>query len=803
MDTKLVNLCKKLQPDRTAKANICDLQSEIRDCKDIRKILYLVYKKEKVSNKTNSWLLYCLGVTDTKPNGRLNRSGGSLPDIDVDFCKKNRTKVIEYVANRYGTDKVAQIGTYQTFKPRGAFKSFARVMGHELSVGVKLSGMVPPDIAGHSAKFSEIIETNPDILKTEWPDVVDMAIQSEGLRTQAGVHAAGVVISNDTLNKKVPLFTGKNGEITTQFDMHDVEEIGLVKYDFLGLRNLTVIEEAKELIRENKGIDIDFLKIGDRDDKVYNTIFKEGDLTGIFQFEKSGGFKELCIQVKPKSIEDLAAITSLFRPGPLQTGLTKQYIDGRRGKRVSYLIPELEPILKNTYGVMTFQEQVMKICTDIAGYSLPEADNMRKIIGKKLPEKMKLERGKFVGGCVENGVSEVAATKLFNDIEGFAAYSFNKAHAVAYSIISYRTAWLKAHYPEEFYTALLNSSEKDQTVKYIHSAIDAGIPIYPPDVNKSGNKFTLDNGTIIFGFSGVKGIGVKGCENLIEKREKKEFQSINDLVQEKIPKDVISALAQCGALEEITEVSRSQIVDKVPELIEYTKKKIKWDEMVAKRIENDRVIKEHVAAGKKPPRRLPKLRTEEPVMPELGEPEELSRKDRLDLERKTLGFYLTGHPLDDYPGLQRMFKLNISEIKNIESDDNRTKVKIPIVVSSIEEKRSKKKKDYAVVEVEDKTGRIEGAIFTKKWSKLKGNIEEGKVSLLTAWVNRIDQDDGPPIIKLSVENIQPVVDDVGTMAKDIILHLESGATVTFKPREDEDITSWNRAYAYAQNIQEG
>jgi hypothetical protein len=322
-------------------------------------ITYLLRSNRKYSNPNNSHLLYAIGATDEKPNGYVKRTGGGLCDIDIDFCRDRRNEVMAYVINKYGADKVAQIGTYATFKPRGSLRSFARVLEHSQSVGDELAAMVPPNVAGKTLTFDEVIEAEPKILKTQYQDVVDLARAAEGLVSQAGIHAAGVVISDKPLTDYVPLFCGKHDEVATQFDMHGVEEVGLVKYDFLGLKNLTVIQDTINMIKTLHGVEVDISTIDPDDQEVFKKVFQRGNLAGVFQFETSSGFRDLCIKVRPESIDDLSVVTALFRPGPLQTGLTQQYVDGRNGKDVTYLIPELEPSLKSTYGVMCIAEDTM------------------------------------------------------------------------------------------------------------------------------------------------------------------------------------------------------------------------------------------------------------------------------------------------------------------------------------------------------------------------------------------------------------------------------------------------------------
>lgn len=751
---------------------------------------------------------YVLGITEVDPikyglyfQRFLNPDRVSNPDIDMDFCKVRRSEVLDYVANKYGPDRIAQIGTYAQFKPRGSLRAFARVGGHDTAVGSLLASMVPPDVAGRSLTFDEVIEAEPKILHTEYPDVVKMARKAEGLRSQAGVHAAGVVIANDSINSIIPLFRGKHDEITTQLDMHDVEEVGLVKYDFLGLKTLTIIKQTEDLIAET-GFIVNWKEIEDGDKKTYEEIFRRGNLDGVFQFETSGGFKDLCMRVKPESIEDLSCITALFRPGPLRCGMTQQYVDGRNGKTIEYPISKLKPILKDTFGTLVYQEQIMRICTDLAGYTLSEADNMRKIIGKKLPEKMKLEREKFVGGCVKNEVDLDAANELFNNIEEFAAYSFNKAHSVAYSVLSYKTAWLKTHYPKQFYTALMNNSldRPDKVVKYIHSAKEKEISIVPPDVNRSSASFTLDGGTILFGLSGVKGLGDKACEEFTAIRPQEGFKSIEDMILVGIGKKTIVALAECGGLEEITELGRHQVAEAVEALTKYYSKKQAWEERKIRFEEREKEIQTAIMAAQKPPRKLPKL-PDPPEKPEIQAVSTLSRSERLKLERKTIGFYLTGHPLDDYPGVSRISQCTVDDILEGNVDNNET-VSIPVVVSEIKKKRTRKGKNMAVMVIEDRTGRIEATVFPRDWDKLESILEEDMIAVVRGRVNKTESDDEdvPSIVSISINGVEPVGQDMAVGLSEIVLPLKDGSKVMFIPNDNTNHSTWQQAKAYVENV---
>lgn len=761
---------------------------------------------------------YCLGITGIDPikyglyfERFLNPHRVSLPDIDLDFSKARRSEVFQYVQQKYGEDKVAQIGTYTMFKPRGSLRDFARVLGYEKSVGDKLASMIPPDDAGKALSFDEVIKQEPAILKTDWPKVVEFAQKAEDLNKQAGIHAAGVIISDIALSSHLPLFQGKNGEVVSQFDMHDVEDVGLVKYDFLGLKNLTVIQEAIKLIKVHHRLDIDITKIDDTDQKVFTETFQQGNLDGIFQFETSAGFKDLCIKVKPKSIEDLAIITSLFRPGPLTAKLTDEYVKRRNGGKVTYLSDSLRPALQSTFGILCFQEQIMRLCTEVAGYSLAEADNMRKIIGKKLRDKMELERKKFISGCVaaDNDINEATANKLFDDIAGFAKYSFNLSHAVAYSVLSFQTAWLKTYYPVEFHTALLNSSFDDQEdlVKYIYACKDADIPIQPPDINTSGAMFTINYGTIIFGLAGIKGLGEKGCQALVEERNKNgEFKSLQDLVGRKINKGSIKALAACGALEGISDLPREQLVDNLEGLFKYYDKLSKWKERLQRIKEREKEIQEWNAnpIGTKP-RRLPQPKeNSEPKIPEIVESDITDKPSRLSLERQTLGFYLTGHPMDEYPGLSRLAKYDIAEIKEGKNITSGTPIMLPAVVSAIRDIRTKSGAKMAAVNIEDKSGRMEATIFPKQWRYIEPNLQEDTVNIVKGTVQVVESDssDSPPIVKVIINDLQLVKEDSAEgQIHPIQITLRDKTTVKFTPLEDVNYQAYQQALAIASNLQ--
>ena len=548
------------------------------------------------------------------------------------------------------------------------------------------------------------------------------------------------------------------------------------------------------------------------DQKVYQEIFQRGDLDGVFQFETSGGFKDLCVKVKPKSILDLAAITSLFRPGPLGTGAVDDFTDVRNGKAPEYAVPELEPILKETAGVLCYQEQIMKICTDLASYTLPEADNMRRIIGKKEVDKMTAEKIAFVSGCTNNNFDGEFATELFKKVEGFALYSFNKSHAVAYSIVSFRTAWLKTYYPHEFYTALLNSSLKsqDDLIRYINTCKEHEIPIEAPDVNRSKKYFSLDHGTILFGFAGIHGIGDKDSDDILSKRPPEGFKDLAHMAECKIGLGKFKCLTGCGALDEISGLDRGILFDTLEEVHKFYEKEIKYKERL-KRIEARELEREiAISEGHKPPNKLPKINEKHiPVEPVLPEVSTLSRADKLKMERDLLGYYLTGHPLDDYPGLLRASRCTIEGIK--QNAMNKEKKSLLVVLTNINEIRTRTGKNMATVMLEDKSGRIVGTIFPNQWKKIKGRIEEGKVSIVKASVeitttdNDNDEvDDGAMpvrIARLIINEISQDFNDCGAKMAPISHDLPNGWKITFIPMEDQNYGKWQQAAAIIKNLE--
>ncbi|RLG98987.1 DNA polymerase III subunit alpha, partial [Candidatus Bathyarchaeota archaeon] len=441
---------------------------------------------------------YILGITDIDPlrynllfERFLNPERISMPDIDMDFCYERRWQILEYVANKYGKDNVAQIITFGTMLARAVVRDVGRVLGFSYADVDKIAKMIPSSVGHHAVDLKEALKINPELANIYRNDpkvkqLIDVAIKLEGLSRHSSTHAAGVVISDKPLMERTPVIKGAEGEIVTGFDMEDLEKIGLLKMDFLGLKTLTVIDNTIKIIRRTRGKDVNIDNIPLDDAKTFDLLAK-GETSGVFQLE-SRGMRDLLQKMRPTKFEDLIAVLALYRPGPLGSGMVDDYIARRHGlKPVSYIHPLLEPILKETYGIILYQEQTMQIVSQLAGFSLSEADMLRKAIGKKIPEIMEEQKEKFVEGCRKNKIPPRTAKVIFDLIDYFSGYGFNKSHSTAYALISYRTAYLKANYGVEFMAALLTSERNntDKVVEYVNEAGRMGIKVLPPDINES------------------------------------------------------------------------------------------------------------------------------------------------------------------------------------------------------------------------------------------------------------------------------------------------------------------------------
>lgn len=669
----------------------------------------------------------------------LNKGRISLPDIDTDFDVGRRGEVVDYLISKYGKDQVAQIGTSGTMKSRLAVRDTARALGVDPATIDAYGKLIPEEARGGQGanavtlsdclhpdqKFAEAHKQELTVFKNAYDkdkvfqEVINRAYEIEGLPKSIGTHAAGVVLWDKPLTSFMPLMRTKDGIPATQWSDKQIEAAGAVKYDLLGLRTLTVIDDAVKSIKERTGLLIDWEETPEDDAKVFEML-SEGDTFGVFQLESSG-MKGFTMEFKPNSIDDIAAVSSLFRPGPLDSGMVVAILEIRSGKsQPKYLIPELIPILESTESVLTYQEQTLSIAKSIAGYSLSEADLMRKIIGKKLPEEMAKQKDRFVSGGVANGHPKEVMLQLFEMIERFSDYGFCKAHAIAYSILSYRTAYLKRHYPADFYAANMSSwmDDLDRLKPYLADAKTHGIKILPPDINVSGINFTpVDNKTIRFGLMGIKGCGESAVLDLIEKRTKGPFANLIDFCKRIDPSSVkknnLVALAQAGALDSVEDLNRVELESYIPGVMDAVR-----GEQMAER--NAQVTMfETLFAGKKDLGVV----VSKPRLPE-------DSRERLERERAVLGFYVSSSPFDKYLKLQRMRSLDC--IANIQIPD--LYVNLLVQVAEITIKNSKNG-SFAILKLEDDTGNISAKAWSRTLDKYQGELQVGNFILVSGKTN--------------------------------------------------------------------
>jgi DNA polymerase-3 subunit alpha len=530
-----------------------------------------------------SMVAYAMGITDLDPIEHgliferfLNPSRMSMPDIDVDFCIEGREKIYDYVVERYGGGQnVCQIITFGKLKAKAVIRDVGRALDVPLSEVDQIAKLIPDNVTNLQQAIDDIPQITEKASESEIKEkMLEVALVLEGLPRHASTHAAGVVISDKPLVNYLPLYKGKEGETVTQFDMNFVEKIGLIKFDFLGLRNLTVIKNTVELLKKNKKQVPDLNKLDKKDKKTFE-LLESGDTTGVFQLESSG-MKDLIKKLKPEDFNDIVALVALYRPGPLESGMADNYVERKHGRQeVVYLFDQLEPILKETYGVILYQEQVMKIASVLANYSMAEADGLRKAMGKKIQVLMEEHRELFMRGTKENNLDQKKSKQVFDLMEKFGGYGFNKSHSAAYALISYQTAYLKANYPLEFIAALMTSEMKttDNIVKFIEECKSHDIEVFKPDVNTSDTVFAVSDNAITYGLAAVKNIGQAAVEEIVAAREEGvTFKSIFDFCEKvnlsKVNKRVFESLIKCGAFDSFN-CKRSQMMAILEEALEH------------------------------------------------------------------------------------------------------------------------------------------------------------------------------------------------------------------------------------------
>jgi DNA polymerase-3 subunit alpha len=668
-----------------------------------------------------SCVAYALGITDIDPLQNellferfLNPERISLPDIDIDFCMNRRGEVIDYVTQKYGRDNVAQIITFGTMAAKAAIKDSGRAMDIPYAEVDRIGKMIPTTL---NITIDQALKDSPPLAaayqnEPQTKELIDTAKRLEGLVRNAGVHAAGVVISPQPLTDLVPLHRTKNDEIVTAYDMKAVEKLGLLKMDFLGLTTLTIIDDALRLIEQTRGERLDLQKLALDDKETYERVFHTGLTSGVFQFE-SHGMRDVLRRYKPTCVEDLTALNSLYRPGPIQGGMIEDFVERKWGrKKVEYDLPELEPLLKETFGVIVYQEQVMQIANRLAGYSLGEADLLRRAMGKKDPEAMAKQRERFVRGATERGFPPRKIEKLFDLMEQFAGYGFNKSHSAAYALLAYQTAFLKTHYPVEFMAALLTSvsGSTDDVVKYINECREMGIAVEPPDVNVSDAYFTPHGEAIRFGLAAVKNVGHNAIESIVAARkEAGEFKSIFQFCEKVdlhlLNKRVMESLIKSGAMDRLGR--RAQLMAVVDNAMEQ-----------AQKTQKDAALGQHGLFGVFQQDDAPQAEKPLPNIPDWDE------HQRLGHEKEILGFFITGHPLEKYREKLLDFNaLSTTEVAELKSSTGRDEVSIGGILKNIRVAKSKKGDLYAQGQLEDMNGSVDILCFADAYKRLADKLK--------------------------------------------------------------------------------
>ncbi len=652
-----------------------------------------------------SLVAYSLRITNIDPirydllfERFLNPDRISMPDIDIDFCPEGRDEIIKYVTDKYGKDKVSQIITFGKMQAKGVIRDVGRALNIPYGEVDKIAKLVPTvlnitlaDAVKMEPRLAQEEKNNPQIAK-----LMAMSRILEGLNRHASTHAAGVVISDVPLVERVPLCSPKE-DIVSQYSMNDLQSVGLTKFDFLGLKTLTVIKNALHFIKESNGNEIDINTLPTDDKETYMLLMR-GETDGVFQLESSG-MKDLMVNMKPDCIEDVMALLALYRPGPMQ--MVPEFIARKQGRtKISYELPQLESILKETYGTILYQEQVMQIANAIGGYTMAEADILRKVMGKKNVAAMEKEKPKFLEGAKKQRFNEAKARKIWEQMETFGGYGFNKSHSAAYAIITYQTAYLKAHYPSAFMAALLTSDKdnRDKIIKYISTCKEMGINILPPDINESQRDFSISGENIRFGLAAIKNVGLAAIDSIISVQKDAKFSSFIDFLtrvdMRKVNKRVIESLIKCGAFDSLG-YKRRQLMLHYEGAMEEAGRKQKERES-----SQSSFFDEFDSSG---------ASTENGLKPyEIPDIPEWEQKELLSIEKETLGFYITGHPLLNFA--DRLKLVTNSDSGNLNSKKDKDTVIIAGVVSSLTERLTKRKDMMCNVVLEDLQGSV-GIIF--------------------------------------------------------------------------------------------
>jgi DNA polymerase III subunit alpha len=694
-----------------------------------------------------SLVAYAMEITDIDPlqygllfERFLNPERISMPDIDIDFCTKGRGEVIQYVTEKYGREQVAQIITFGTLAAKAAIKDVGRVLDMSYAEVDRISKLVPRQLniklekAIQDAELKEVASKEPRV-----KEVLNISLKLEGVARNAGMHAAGVVISSVPLMELVPLYVTNKDEIVTQYDMVGLEKLGLLKMDFLGLTTLTIIDEAVKLIERHRGEKIVPEDLPPNDAETYEKIFSTGLTSGVFQFE-SAGMQDILRRYQPNRIEDLCALNALYRPGPIQGGMIPDFIDRKHGRKpIAYDLPELKEILEETYGVILYQEQVIQISNRLAGYSLGEADVLRRAMGKKNVAEMAMQREHFIKGATERGYPPKKIAKIFDLMQQFAGYGFNKSHSAAYAYLAYVTAYLKTHYSVEFMSALLTSEagNTDKIVKYINECREMGIPVLPPDVNQSDCDFTPTRDAIRFGLGAVKNVGQGAVQAIVEARQEGgPFSSIYNFCERVnlggVNRRVMESLIKAGAFDS-TGANRAQLTEALDRALES-----------GLRTSRDRAMGQHglfglVAGDHKAEHPLPKL-------------QDWTMDQKLAGEREVLGIYVSGHPLDRFK--DKVADLATHFTDTLENLERNTPVALCGILTNIVRKTNREGKYWAALKLDDGRGTADAMIFANRYEELLSPLTEDAAVFVRGSI--LTEEGGPS--KISIQEMVKLED---------------------------------------------
>ncbi|MFA6029869.1 MAG: DNA polymerase III subunit alpha [Elusimicrobiota bacterium] len=728
-----------------------------------------------------SLVSYSLDITTVDPifhrllfERFLNPDRKSMPDLDIDFSDLGRDKVIEYVRGKYGANNVAQIITFGSMKAKLVIRDVGRVLGMPIPEVDRIAKMIP---TGPKITISGALDSNPEMRKAlEEPatrKLIDLAKKLEGLKRHTGVHAAGIVITKDVVWKYAPLSRGAGDSITTQYDGDILPQLGLLKMDFLGLRNLSIIDKAVELVRARHDPSFDVAKVPMDDKKSYE-LLASGRALGVFQLD-SEGMRELLRRLKPTTFEDISACIALYRPGPMQSGMLDLFVERKHGSKVAYEHEKLEPVLKDTYGCIVYQEQVMEISKSLAGFTAGEADGLRKAMGKKIHEEIEKLRGKFVEGCKANKIPEKLANKIYDQIDKFGGYGFNKSHTVAYGTVSYQTAYLKSNYPLEYFTALLTSEighnaidvegKENKLVTYMEDAQDFGIEVLGPDVQRSEGPFSIEEKAIRFGLLAVKNVGAGAAEGIIAARKDGPFKSLDDLCRRidlrAANRKTLESLVKAGAMDGFMKGVR--IGDARARLM------ASLDETMGRqsRIKDDLARGQGLLFGSEP---APPPAAHSKDVPGV---EPWHEHEVLQNEKEVLGFYLSGHPLVRYKDFLPCAATH--RIEDLNADIHQP-VRLAGLIGSVRKLMTKKNEPMARAVLEDLTGEIPLIVFPRTLAAVGNLLRANEIVVVggkLSYRGDFKNEDDPPRPELLVEDIQPIEMAVTRYAKRLLLRFST------------------------------